>query len=157
MKAIVAMDLNRNIGYQGKIPWYLPEDLKFFKEKTWGGNLLMGRKTFNDVGLLKNRNIFVLTKQVQESKGVILSTFNTADGCCMYINDINSVLNVKNLWLCGGAEMYKQFILLCDEVYVTIVLDKFEGDTKLHYFESDFPNQEIIRQEKKYWIVKYSK
>lgn len=155
MKAIVAMDLNRGIGLNGKIPWYLPEDLKFFKEQTIGGSLLMGRKTFELLPKLKNRHIFVLTRQSKDVSGINMD-FDSLSSY-QYTQDINSLLNIKNLWLCGGAEIYKQFISLCDEVYVTIVLSKYECDTKLHYFEADFPNQEIIRQEQKYWIVKYSK
>lgn len=154
MKAIVAMDLNRGIGLNGKIPWHLSEDLKFFKEKTTGGALLMGRKTFDGVGRLSNRWIYILNKTL--SGPYISDGFGSV---IKYINpsELDKILKIDNLWLCGGAEMYKQFISLCDEVYVTIILDKYECDIKLHYFEDDFPNQKIIRQEQKYWIVKYSK
>lgn len=154
MKAIVAMDLNRGIGLNGKIPWHLSEDLKFFKEKTTGGSLLMGRKTFDSVGRLPKRWIYILNKTL--SGPYVSDGFGSV---IKYIDprELDKTLKIDNLWLCGGAEMYKQFISLCDEVYVTIVLDKYECDTHLNYFEDDFSNQEIIKQEKKYWIVKYSK
>ena len=51
-KAIAAMSLNRVIGADGKIPWYLPEDFKWFKKMTLGNVVVMGRKTFEGLGLL---------------------------------------------------------------------------------------------------------
>ena len=64
IKAIAAMSLNRAIGYQGRIPWYLPEDFKWFKKITMGNILLMGRKTFESIGKpLPGRTTYVLTRK----------------------------------------------------------------------------------------------
>lgn len=49
MNAIVAMDPNRVIGKNGKLPWFLEEDLRWFKLVTMGGELIMGRKTFESI------------------------------------------------------------------------------------------------------------
>jgi dihydrofolate reductase len=63
MKAIAAMSLNRVIGRDGKIPWHIPEDFKWFKQKTFGGFVIMGRKTFEDLDRpLPNRTNIVLTR-----------------------------------------------------------------------------------------------
>ncbi len=63
MKAIAAMSLNRVIGAEGKIPWHLPEDFKWFKQLTTGGIVLMGRKTFASLPKpLPNRTNVVFTR-----------------------------------------------------------------------------------------------
>jgi dihydrofolate reductase len=65
-KAIAAMSLNRVIGADGKIPWHLPEDFKWFKETTSGNVVVMGRKTFESLGKpLPNRKNLILTRHPQ--------------------------------------------------------------------------------------------
>jgi dihydrofolate reductase len=157
MKAIVAMDLNRVIGYQGRIPWKISEDLKFFKrmtsDKINGGFLLMGRKTFESVRTLPDRFIYVLTNNEEKRRGGNFTTHR-------YLNeeDFQRVMNPSDrIWVCGGAEIYEKYIPLCSEVYVTILTKEYEGDTYLHYFEDDFPKQELLLECSTHWIVKYSK
>lgn len=156
MKAIVAMSLNRVIGNQGKIPWHIPYDLKFFKKMTGGPNggyLLMGRKTFDSVGVLPKRFTYILTKNP--------SLVGFTNGKFAYITENNfeeSIAKVKSqLWLAGGAQIYEKYITLCSEVYVTLVLDEYEGDAFMPAFEYLFPHSEIIKETKNYWIVKYAK
>ena len=61
---LVAMGKNHVIGFENDMPWHLPEDLKYFKEKTTGQTIIMGRKTFDSIGrALPNRRNIVLTKQ----------------------------------------------------------------------------------------------
>lgn len=61
--AIAAMSENRAIGKEGKIPWYLPEDWKHFKETTAGSPIIMGRKTYESIGRpLPGRENIVLTR-----------------------------------------------------------------------------------------------
>jgi dihydrofolate reductase len=65
-KAIAAMSLNRVIGADGKIPWHLPEDFKWFKKMTLGNVVVMGRRTFESLGKpLKNRKNLILTHHPQ--------------------------------------------------------------------------------------------
>jgi dihydrofolate reductase len=156
MKAIVAMSLNRVIGNQGKIPWHIPHDLKFFKKMTGGPNggyLLMGRKTFDSVGVLPKRFTYILTKNP--------SLVGFTNGKFAYITENNfeecTTKIQKRLWVAGGAEIYERFIYLCDEVYATIVLDEYEGDAYMVEFEDQFPHQEIIKETNQYWIVRYCK
>src|SRR5699024_1501006 len=69
---IVAMDNNNGIGFQNGMPWHLPNDFKFFKEKTTGHTIIMGRKTFQSIGrVLPNRHHIILTRQeVEVPEGV---------------------------------------------------------------------------------------
>lgn len=159
MKAIVAMDLNRVIGKDGKLPWKnLKGDLKFFKETTsnpqTGGYLLMGRKTFESTGILPNRFTYVLTNNTEKLTDNIDRRYHR------YITEEHFLQIMEpsdKIWVCGGAEVYRKFIPLCTEVYVTLVLDEYDGDTRIDPFEDDFPNQTLLKQYKTHWIVKYSK
>ena len=66
-KAIAAMSLNRVIGADGKIPWHLPEDFKWFKKMTMGNVIVMGRRTFETLGKpLPNRKNIILTRHPQQ-------------------------------------------------------------------------------------------
>ena len=157
MKAIVAMSLNRVIGKDGKIPWCFPEDLKFFRKKTTnshdGGYLLMGHRTFTDIGILPKRFIYVLTRN-QRLRGLMCRNYRycTEEDWDQWISK-----HSDRLWVVGGAQVYEKYIQECDEVYVTIILDEFCGDTFMPEFEHFFPNSEIIKETKKYWIVRYWK
>ena len=157
MRGIVAMDLNRVIGNKGKIPWHLSADMKFFKRMTSdpanGGFLIMGRKTFESVGVLPNRHIYVLTTDPEKIHLIDLRGYK-------YVDE-NGLWRVGNpdyrFWVCGGAEVYRKFLPQCDEVYVTNVLGEYDGDTFLDPFEDAFPYQELIHECKTHWIVKYAK
>src|SRR6266436_5486949 len=71
LKAIAAMSLNRVIGADGKIPWHLPEDFKWFKKMTTGQVIVMGRKTYESIGKpLPNRTTLVLTRSTFNYTGV---------------------------------------------------------------------------------------
>ncbi len=64
MKAILAMAKNRCIGIEGKIPWHIPNDFRWFKEFTTGKKLIVGKNTFDTLPMLKNREILVLIKKL---------------------------------------------------------------------------------------------
>lgn len=157
MHGIVAMDLNRLIGNQGKIPWKLSADMKFFREMTSdkenGGFLIMGRKTFDSVKALPGRHTYVLTNDPEKLRMIDLIGHK-------FVNEENLwrvAAPDHRFWVCGGAEVYKKLLPLCSDVYVTIVLGEYEGDTYLEPFEDAFPYQTLIHECKTHWIVKYAK
>lgn len=149
------MSLNRVIGANGKIPWHLKEDFKWFKQTTMGGNLLMGRKTFESVGkALPGRTTYVLTTDTEKLKLPLHQNM-------MYVSEeavVNSIEPLpKTLWVCGGTAVYEKFIPQCTEVFLTIVLNEYEGDATMPEFEDLFQNSEIVRETKQFWIVRYWK
>jgi dihydrofolate reductase len=130
MKAIAAMSLNRVIGQAGKIPWHLPEDFKWFKKTTMGHVLLMGRKTFESIGKpLPGRETIVLTRSGFSFPGVrAVSDLQQLD-----LTDKD-----RTLFLCGGAELYKQYLPLCSDLYLTTVKRVVDGDAFFPAFEDRF-------------------
>ena len=152
MKAIAAMDPNRVIGYKGKIPWHLPEDFKWFKQKTLESRqMVMGRDTFQSVGALPNRFTYVLTTDHTLLALPPLAQYR-------YVTpDFFNNESYDDLWVCGGTKTYQLLLPRCTEVYMTHVLDTYEGDAYMPEFEDHFPDQEIIKEERDFWVVKYSR
>lgn len=138
IKIVAAMDADKLIGRKGSLPWRLPNDLKHFKETTLGNIIVMGRKTFEDVGILPGRTTIVLSKKY---KRLELPRFT-------YENDINNILELakeNDVYIVGGVEIYKTFLPHADEMILTHIKDIFIGDA---YFP-DFDEEE--------WLVVDSK
>ena len=132
-KAIAAMSLNRVIGSGNKIPWHLPEDFKWFKKLTTGNVVLMGRKTFESIGKpLPNRTTIVLSRGTDIIPGV------------HKVTDLSQIdpnapeFNGRQLFICGGAQIYQQALPLCSDLYLTLVNRVVEGDTFFPAFEDEF-------------------
>ena len=122
---IVAAAENNAIGKKNQLLWHLPNDLKFFKNTTWGMPVIMGRKTFEAVNkTLPGRFNIVITRQ---------QGWNAAD--VIVTTDLNDAIkkaaetNCKEVFIIGGGEIYKQGIEIADKIYLTRVHAVLEGDT----------------------------
>ena len=131
LSLIVATTEDGVIGKEGKLIWRIPTDLKYFKKKTMGKKMIMGRKTFESLpGLLPGREHIVLTrrKDFEVPEGVkLIHDFKEVD---IYLNSDEEV------FLIGGGEIFTHFLPLCSKLYITWVKKDFEGDTY-------FPVEEI--------------
>ncbi|WP_183562628.1 dihydrofolate reductase [Mucilaginibacter sp. SP1R1] len=119
---IVAIAKNNAIGKNNKLLWHLPNDLKHFKDVTTGHTVIMGRKTFDSVGkpLPKRRNI-VITRQAITIEGCeVVSSIQNALALCSGEDEV---------FIVGGAEIYRQSIPLTNRIYLTIIDQDFDGDT----------------------------
>jgi dihydrofolate reductase len=132
-KAIAAMSLNRVIGAENRIPWHLPEDFKWFKKMTTGQVIVMGRKTFESIGRpLPNRTTIVLTRSLATIPGVrTISDLGQIDRA-------DPTLAGREIYICGGAQLYQQALPLCSDLYLTLVQRVVEGDTLFPPFEDQF-------------------
>ena len=135
-KAIAAMSQNRVIGDRLKIPWHLSEDFNWFKKMTTGQIVVMGRKTFESIGKpLPNRLTIVLTRTRRSIPGVQ----TVAD-----LNEIDLDHTTRNVFICGGAQVYEQALPLCSDLYLTLVKRVVDGDTFFPRFEDRFEIQEEL-------------
>ncbi len=125
---IVAYASNYVIGKDGKLPWHIPADLKYFKELTFGCPIIMGRKTFESIGRpLPGRHNIVITRN---------DKYHSHD--CVVVFDIQAALkeakdfaekNGKDdIFIIGGAEIYRQAKDFIDKAFITEVHSDFEGD-----------------------------
>ena len=149
-KAIAAMSLNRVIGAGNKIPWHLPEDFKWFKKMTTGQVIVMGRKTFESIGkALPNRTTIVLTRSPEPIPGVrTLSDLSQLDAA-------DPALGGREIYICGGAQVYKQALPLCSDLYLTLVQRVVEGDILFPAFEDQFELVEEVLERPEFKILHY--
>jgi dihydrofolate reductase len=146
--AIAAMSQNRVIGNLGKIPWHLPEDFAWFKHKTMGGTLIMGRKTFASIGKpLPGRETVVLTHD-SKPQGVTI---------CQDIATLDETLRPlpKPYWVCGGVEIYRQLLRNCDLLYLTQVKRVVPGDAFFPPFEDKFELDQTIHENEQFRVERW--
>lgn len=154
VKAIVAMAKNRGIGIDGKLPWDLPEDLKRLKKLTMGHTVLMGRKSYESIPPkfrpLSGRKNLVVTRDGNWNPNLPdspLKEGTSVEIFCKSPSDLIQGLKQEDgeLWVLGGAEIYKQTLELTDEVYLTLVDAEPEADTFLPEFEESF---QLVEEDK---------
>ncbi|MEH7109445.1 dihydrofolate reductase [Bacillus sp. JJ1764] len=138
---IVAMDENRVIGKENQLPWHLPEDLKFFKRVTMGHPIAMGRKTHESIGrILPGRENMVITRQAELE----------CEGCTVF-HSIEEFLTASKgredeIFVIGGAEIFKELFPYADRLYITKIHEKFDGDT--FFPEFNWEEWKLISSEK---------
>ena len=137
IRAILAHDAFWGIGKDGDLPWPTnSDDLKWFKESTQGGVVVMGRKTWESLPkkpLPGRTNAIVTTQPIENALGNI-------------VVDIDSLLKIlpqmnytQNVWIIGGAQLLERLLPYCDELWFNDVGGDYNCDTFL-------PKQEIVRQ-----------
>ncbi|OGY58807.1 MAG: dihydrofolate reductase [Candidatus Colwellbacteria bacterium RIFCSPHIGHO2_12_FULL_43_12] len=128
---IAALDNNNLIGKKNGLPWYLPADLKHFKEKTLGKPVVMGKTTYESIGkLLPERTNIILSRDA-----------NFKVSGARVVKSVEEALEVAKgfpeVMIIGGASIYKQFLPLAQKLYLTRVYNDFEGDIYFPEFNLD--------------------
>ena len=133
LSIVVAMDENRLIGKDNKLPWHLPADLAYFKKITTGKSIVMGRKTYDSIGRpLPNRRNIIISRN--------LKTLITG---CEVITSIDEVLSITKdedeVMIIGGASLCEQLLPQVSRLYITKIEGKFDGDVYFpEYNEADW-------------------
>jgi dihydrofolate reductase len=150
-KAIAAMSLNRVIGAGQRLPWHLPEDFKWFKQMTTGQVIVMGRKTFESIGKpLPNRITIVLTRSPGPIPGV--RTVSRLE----QIDRADPALAGREVFICGGAQLYRLALPFCSDLYLTLVERVVEGDILFPPFEDQFEFVEEVLARPEFKILHYA-
>lgn len=140
LSLIVAIAKNNVIGKENKLVWHMPADMRFFKNTTMGHTLIMGRKTFESFGKpLSGRKSIVITRQNDwQYEGVVV------------VHSLEDAIKVapkdEEVFIIGGAEIYRQAMPLCNKMYLTIIHHDFEGDTL--FPDIDFSQWNLTSDEK---------
>jgi dihydrofolate reductase len=149
-KAIAAMSLNRVIGAGNKIPWHLPEDFKWFKRITTGNVVIMGRKTFESIGKpLPNRLTVILSRTAQPREGVLVISDASR------LDPASPVFAGRDLFVCGGAEIYRQLLPFCSDLFLTLVKREVQGDAFFPPFEQQFDLVEQLDENTDFRVLHY--
>lgn len=119
---VVAMDAQRGIGIDNKLPWHLPEDLAHFKRVTLGYPIVMGRKTFDSIGrpLPKRRNIVVTRNAEWRHEGVDVA---------LSLHEALALVGDEQASIIGGAQIFGESLDLADRLIVTEIDRVFQCDT----------------------------
>ena len=146
MIAIAAMSRNRVIGVDGRIPWHISEDLKFFKRTTLGHIIVMGRKTYDSIGKpLPGRENWVVSREADIAGVRVLRSFDA----------ISEPTDGRQLYIIGGAQLYAALLPRCTELLLTRINRDVEGDTFFPEFENTFDAGEILESGESYEIRRH--
>ena len=124
LSLLVAASENNVIGKDNQLPWHLPNDLKYFKNLTWGMPILMGRKTFDSIGKpLPGRKSIVITRNMdwQQEHVVVV---HSIDGAIEKARQDD----VKEVFVIGGAEIFHTSFKTASRIYLTRVHAEIDGD-----------------------------
>ena len=143
IRMIAACARNRVMGAGGTLPWQIQEDWEYFLESTKGGALLMGRRCYEDfTDYVQDREVVVLSRDPSREFPYAHRADNLQDGL-----DLASSL-APDTWICGGERIYGEAMPLAEELYLTQIDAKYEGDVFFPEWENFF-KREISRKEVK--------
>jgi dihydrofolate reductase len=142
LSLIVAMSENRVIGVENRLPWNIPEDLKRFRKITLGHPIIMGRKTYESIGkVLPGRTNIVITRErlYRVEGGAVTHSLDEA------LEWARQSPGSGEIFIIGGAEIFRQALPKARRIYLTEVRWPFEGDTHFPDFdEADY--KEVTRE-----------
>jgi dihydrofolate reductase len=138
--ALVAMAKNRVIGRDNTLPWRLSADLQRFKRLTMGHTLVMGRKTYESIGRpLPGRRMVVITRQPDFRPEGVQVVHSLEEALAAAPAD------EQELFIGGGAEIYRQAMPLTDRIYLTVIEREVEGDA--YFPELDLGGWMLVEEE----------
>jgi len=131
---IAAMGSNRVIGKDNDIPWYLPDDFKFFKDTTKNHHVIMGRKNWESLPVkfqpLPDRPNIVITRQANYSAegAIVVPTLNAALNFAKEAGE-------PETFVIGGGEIYRMALDMANKIYLTEIAEEFEGQVTFPEFD----------------------
>jgi dihydrofolate reductase len=147
-QAIAALSENRCIGDKGKLPWHLPREYAWFKQKTMGGTLIMGSKTYASIG-----------KPLPGRQTVVLSRKPGPPGVHTFVTISAMEEKLRSLpqpyWICGGSDVYRQFLRKCATLYISRIHRRISGDAFFPPFEDKFELEQIIYESADFTVERW--
>ena len=135
---IAAAAANGVIGANGGIPWDVPEDRAYFKRLTSGGAVIMGRRTFESIGRPLPERMNIVISSGGRLRGKMLRTAQSLDeGIEIAGKWLRKERTEGGIFLCGGAEIYRQGLEKAERIYLTELYDEYEGDVYFPEFSRE--------------------
>jgi dihydrofolate reductase len=167
---IAAVAANGVIGKEGKLPWKIPEEMKWFKEQTINNVVIMGLNTFDSLNslLLPSRFNIILSRKiycnafVRNKDGSLYGASNSlqeAFDLAERASVLHSGVSAENAqcFIIGGASLFAQAIPICDEMLISRIRNEYEGDTRFPDFDESQFTKEIIKEEKDFYVERYTR
>lgn len=133
---IVAHSRNRVIGKDGTLPWRIPGELKRFRELTMGNAVIMGRRSFEDIGKPLDGRLNIVLSSTGNYEGENLVTARSLAEAIALAGD-------KKIFISGGGKVYKEALPITDVLYITEIDAEVEGDTYFPEFDKDLFDKTI--------------
>jgi dihydrofolate reductase len=147
MNLIAAVDLNWGIGYKCELLEIIPEDMKYFKEKTQGKVVVMGRATFeslpNKKPLGQRVNVVLTKNKTYNCEGVTL---------CYSLEELFEELrkyNEQDIFIIGGESIYSQLLPYCHKIYITKIYKEYMHDKELMNLDNSEQWEKVLTSEKR--------
>ena len=140
---IVAIAQNGTIGDKNSLLWHIKEDMRFFRTTTSGHPVIMGRKTFESLGSkpLPKRTNIVITRADREFEGAL--TAHSLEEAIRLAGDD------EEIFVMGGAQIYREALQVVDRMYITVVERDYEGDTSFPDVDySEWKLVDVVRHER---------
>lgn len=121
IKLIAAIDANNGLGYKNNLLFHIPQDLKRFRQLTEGGLIVFGRKSFQSLPVqpLPNRINVVLSRNKKFDVPTGAFKMDSVDQILNHYSTTNE--DDKDMWICGGSDVYTAFLPYADEVLLTYI------------------------------------
>ena len=127
---IAAVARNGIIGCNGRIPWNIPEDMEYFRRITTGCIVIMGRKTYEEIGRPLSDRFNIVVSQSKNFTEKNLLTVNSLEEAISFGEKYASEHNISHeIFLCGGQNIYKQGIKYAKKLYITNIDKDYDGDS----------------------------
>jgi dihydrofolate reductase len=138
---IVAASENNVIGSNNELPWKLPDDFKYFKNKTWAMPVIMGRNTYESMKKdLPGRINIVVTKRTEWHPENVFVAHDIEKAI-----ELAKESDAKEIFIIGGGEIFKQTIGIVDRIYLTRVHTTIDGDT--YYPQIDASRWKLVKSD----------
>ena len=152
---IAAVAKNNCIGIKNKIPWNIPEDFQYFKKTTLGKTCLMGQATFESI-------LGYLGKPLPGRQTVVVTldkNFTAPEGVRIFysLDEAFEKLKDEDVFVCGGASIYRQTINRVDELYITLVKQSPDGDVFFPEIDKNIWKESWREDHDGFSSVKYTK
>ncbi len=132
--AIAAMASNRVIGKDGGLPWHIPEDLKFFKEKTSGHIMVMGRKTFESLGRPLPKRLHVVITRQKDYRPEGAYVFNSVDEAVAFCRTQTEKWG-DEVFIVGGGDIFREMLPITNRIYLTEIKQAYPGNATFPEFD----------------------
>ena len=156
---IAAMDEQRGIGFQGKIPWHIKQDLLRFRDLTLGKTVIFGRKTYESLlgyyqrsgRPMPDRRTIVISRQVQNN--------NSSEKNVFYVSSLEEAIKLsekiepREVFISGGGQIFNQGIKYAEKLYLTVVKGNFQADAFFPEY-GEF-NKKVFEEDHKEGNIKF--
>lgn len=138
---IAAVGKNRELGKDNDLIWHIKEDLQYFKKVTTGKNILMGKNTFNSLGrLLPNRHHIIISTSLNIDNPEV-EVFRSLEDFFETYKENND-----EVYIIGGASIYKAFMPYVEEMHLTEIDESFEADVFFPEYDSEEFERKIVSE-----------